>query len=138
MLLSDKAFIEQFENKTLAPELFSHNGHLRLAWLYLQSYPLQQAIEKVTSGISAYASSLGATDKFQHTLTEAIVRIMALRMKQGNASTLEDYLVDNRDLVDDIMSVVEIYYSRQLLNSERAKREFVSPDLVPLNSMDAA
>ncbi len=82
MKLSDKEFIEAFEDQSLQPELFNHYGHLRLGWLYLKAYPLDIAIEKTVSGISAYASSLGATDKFQHTLTEAIIRIMAVRMKQ--------------------------------------------------------
>lgn len=136
--LPDQAFIEQFENQTLAPEHFNHYGHLRLAWLYLQHHPLQQAIEKVTSGISAYASSLGAKDKFQHTLTEAIVRIMALRMKPGNTETLEAYLVQNRDLLNDIGAVVGAYYSPELLNSKQARTEFVSPDLTPFDSVDAA
>lgn len=138
MALSDKTFIEQFENKTLNPDLLNHYGHLRMAWLYLQSYPLQQAVDKVTSGISAYALSLGATDKFQHTLTEAIVRIMAIRMKQDDADTLESYLANNLDLVDDIRSVVGTYYSDALLNSERARSEFVSPDLAPFELRDAS
>lgn len=136
--ISDQAFIEQFENQTLPPELFNHHGHLRLAWLYLQRYPLQQAIEKVTTGISAYASSLGAKDKFQHTLTEAIVRIMALRKAQSHADTLESYLADNYDLVDSIGSVVGTYYSQELLNSEQARSGFMSPDLAPFDSVDAA
>lgn len=132
MTISDDKFIEQFENQTLPPNLFDHYGHLRLAWLYLRKYPLPKAIDKVTTGIKAYANSLGATNKFQHTLTEAIVRIMAIRMGKGNADTLETYLAANRDLVDDIWAVVGSHYSHDLLNSERARAEFVNPDLTAL------
>ncbi len=134
MSLSDDAFIEQFENRTLSPEYFNHRGHLRLAWLYLRRYPLAEAIDRVTQGIRLYATNLGATDKFQHTLTEAIVRIMAQRMEQGSAATLDDYLVANPDLVDDIQGVVGRYYSPELLQSPRARARFVDPDLVPLEA----
>lgn len=138
MTISDDKFIEQFENQTLPPELFDHYGHLRLAWLYLNMHPLEQAINKVTIGLSVYATSLGATDKFQHTLTEAIVRIMAIRMKRCNFDTLESYLKSNRDLVDDILTVVGTHYSHDQLNSARARTEFVCPDLAPLTPPDRA
>jgi len=137
MEISDDKFLEHFENQTLPLDLFDHRGHLRLAWLYLPKYPLLIAIDKVTTGIKVYANSLGATDKFQHTLTEAIVRIMAIRMKNGDADTLEEYLTDNQDLVEDMPAVVATHYSYDLLNSERARTEFVSPDLAEITPQEA-
>jgi len=137
MEISNDKFLEYFENQTLPPDLFDHWGHLRLAWLYLRKYPLQIAIDKVTTGIKVYANSLGATNKFQHTLTEAIVRIMAIRMKKKDADTLEAYLADNQDLVEDISAVVATHYSYDLLNSERARTEFVSPDLAEITTLEA-
>jgi hypothetical protein len=138
MTITDEKFLEQFENQNLKPELFDHYGHLRLAWLYLNEYPLETAIEKVTNGISTYASSLGATDKFQHTLTEAIVRIMANRLNSGNEDSFEAYLATNRDLFDDILSVVKVHYSGERLNSDSARASFVAPDLRPFDSSEAA
>ena len=138
MTITDEQFLEQFENQTLNPELFDHLGHLRLAWLYLNQHRLEIAIEKVTNGISTYASSLGASDKFQHTLTEAIVRIMANRFNSGNEDTFEAFLATNTDLVDDIWSVVNVHYSDERLNSDSARASFVSPDLLPIESSEAA
>ncbi|MCG8671216.1 MAG: MerR family transcriptional regulator [Pseudomonadales bacterium] len=114
MKISDSTFLEQFENQTLAPEHFNHYGHLRLAWLYLNSNPLEEAIQKVTNGFSSYANSLGVTDKFHHTLTEAIVRIMASRLPHGKEENLDVYLENNRDLVDDIRAAVNVHYSDKL------------------------
>jgi hypothetical protein len=138
MAITGEKFLEQFESQTLKPELFDHYGHLRLAWLYLNKYPLKIAVEKVTGGISTYASSLGATDKFQHTLTEAIVRIMANRLNCGNDDSFEAFLVTNRDLVDDIYSVVRLHYSDERLNSDLARSSFVDPDLIPFDSSEMA
>jgi hypothetical protein len=132
--LSDGQFIEQFESLELDPEHFDHLGHLRLAWLYLRRYPLAEAIERTTSGIETYADSLGATDKFRHTLTEAVVRIMAQRMAVGQADTLDDFLADNPDLLQDLPGVLATHYSPETLRSEAARHGFVPPDRSPLEA----
>ena len=136
MSLSDKQFLRQFEQLTLAEQEFSHRGHLRLAWLYLCRYDLPTAIEKTTKGIAAYANSLGATGKFHHTLTEAIVRIMYSRFQAANDENLEEYLGRNQDLVDNMWAVLHEFYSRENLFTDLAKREFVEPDLKPLPGTD--
>jgi len=138
MNINDQTFLEQFENRSLNAALFNHYGHLRLAWLYLRKYPLERAVEKVTRGISAYAGSLGAAGKYQHTLTEAIVRIMAGRLRNFTGESLDVFLAANPDLVDDIVSVVKVYYSDALLNSPVARAGFVSPDLRPLEELEVA
>ncbi|MGI9286801.1 MAG: hypothetical protein ACR2P1_15545 [Pseudomonadales bacterium] len=129
MSLSDNVFLHQFEEMTLPAEEFTHRGHLRLAWLYLNRYGLQVAIEKTTNGIRAYAASMGATDKFHHTLTEAIVRIMFSRLQRNRTKNFDTYLLTNQDLVENISDVVHSHYSENHLNSTTAKRGFVAPDV---------
>jgi len=136
MTISDTAFLEQFESQTLPPDLFDHRGHLRLTWLYLNKLPLEKAIGSITNGIAAYASSLGATDKFQHTLSEAIIRIVDLRMESGIEDTLGAFLDNNKDLVEDIWAVVGVHYSHETLTSKTARKRFVEPDLLPITSVD--
>jgi hypothetical protein len=133
MTIQDTEFLNQFEAHTLDPSYFDHHGHLRLAWLYLNKYQSEVAISKVTTGISGYAASLGVTNKFQHTLTEAIVRIMALRLDEDTSDTIECFLESNYDLVEDIWGVVGSYYSKEQLNSDVAKIQFVEPDLRPIS-----
>lgn len=129
MNLSDQDFLYQFEQKTLPAEDFDHRGHLRLAWLYLNLFPLDVAIVKTTKGIEAYANSLGATGKFHHTLTEAIIRIMHARVLQGGQETLDEFLSRNPELVRNIRGEVLRYYSEERLNSPTAKRSFCQPDI---------
>lgn len=136
MTINDNDFIAQFENQTLDPNYFNHLGHLRLAWLYLNTYSLEESIDKLITGISAYATSLGATDKFHHTLTEAVVRIMALRVENDEYGDFETFLLGNNDLVKSLRSIIETYYSHELLNSDVAQKQFVEPDLKPFPSKD--
>lgn len=127
--LSDAEFMQQFEQQTLDPAEFNHKGHLRIAWLYLQTEELDAAIDKVCGGIKRYAESLGATDKFHHTLTEAIVRLMALKKQDSTETGFEGFLSAHPELVNDLPALLANYYSEAVLKSATAKQEYVAPDL---------
>ncbi|WP_163831056.1 hypothetical protein [Spartinivicinus ruber] len=128
MPLSDADFIDQFERKILSPEHFNHIGHLRLAWLYLQKNSLTNAVFKTTTGIQAYANHLGATDKFHHTITEALVYIIHNRLIGQTDPTFADFLSTNQDLVNNAKAVIYQYYSEEILYSLEAKQFFIKPD----------
>ncbi len=132
MVLSDNQFIDAFEQKLLSPDEFNHQGHLRLAWLYLQQYSLEIAIEKLNSGIGEYASSLGAVQKFHCTLTTAITKIIHQRVQQCGGSSFELFIAKNQDLLTNMQTLILSYYSEPLLNSTAARVNFVAPDLKPL------
>ncbi|TQV81314.1 hypothetical protein FKG94_09480 [Exilibacterium tricleocarpae] len=129
VLLSDTAFIEQFENKTLDPAHFNHLGHLRLGWLYLNENKLDVAIERICRGIKAYAESLGASEKFHLTMTDAIMRIMARRIDAMADKNWHLFLQQNPDIVEDFKSVLHNYYSKGVLSSTAARTSLISPDI---------
>lgn len=130
--LTDSEFLSQFENQTLSPIYFKHIGHLRLTWLYLNSNDVETAVNLVSSGIQAYAESLGATTKFHRTITDAIVRIMAKRVDAMDEKAWDLFLAENNDLVDDALSVLYQYFSKDRLFSEEARRSLIQPDIKPL------
>lgn len=130
--LNDRDFLCQFENQTLDSVHFNHVGHLRLAWLYLNRYEVETAVNQVYSRIQAYAASLGAKDKFHLTITDALVRIMAKRIAIMSQKEWELFLVENNDLVEDALSVLDQHFSRELLFSEQARTSLVQPDVQPL------
>ena len=127
--ISDQQFLKKFENHSLDDAYFDHLGHLRIAWLYLCEYDIEVAIEKVCTGISTYAESLGASTKFNFTLTHAIVMIMAKRLAKLKDNSWENFLLNNNDLVTDILSVLDEFYSRDVLFSELAKKTLIAPDI---------
>ncbi len=132
MTLTDSQFIEQFENTSLNPAYFNHRGHLRLVWLYLNQYDLTQAIEKTADGINAYANSLGASDKYHHTVTEAVVKIANERIIEQQPTDFDCFLTENHDIVTDLIGVLNSYYSPERLQSKEARTTFVEPDIRPL------
>ena len=132
---SDRHFIDQFENQTLPPEKFNHLGHLRLAWLYLATLPLEDAIATMTHGLRVYAASLGASEKFHHTLTEALLRIMAARITNGKYTSFDAFLEDNQDIVNDASAVVAEHYSKDCIMSSAAKESFIQPDKLAIQTI---
>ena len=72
--MNDKEFITSFENCSIPREQWSHEAHLRMAWIYLTRYPLEQALDKICSGIRRYNMAVtGSTDQYHHTVTIALL-----------------------------------------------------------------
>jgi hypothetical protein len=134
MQLDDQTFLERFAARDLGPEYFDHRGHLRMAWLHLVNYSLDEAIDRVCKGIRDLAGKFGAPEKYNRTLTEALMRIMAARMNAAPASGFEGFLQHNTDLLQDAQDVLARYYSATRLSSEQARCSWLAPDLAPFDS----
>ena len=134
--LSDKAFLAQFEQLTLAPAHMNHQGHIRLAWLYLSKHNIDQACRLTCQGINAYANSLGARDKFHYTITDALVRIMAVRLNASaeSGTSWQHFITENQDLVENALAVLDQYYSPERLFSSQAKQTAIAPDRQTFNN----
>ncbi|MEM7119134.1 MAG: hypothetical protein AAF614_42345 [Chloroflexota bacterium] len=130
--LSNGEFLHQFKNKTLNPIHFNHVGHLRLSWIYLTHHDIETAVSGVCSGIKGYAGSLGANTKFHLTITDSLVRIMAKRLDGMTQKDWQSFLDQNRDMVDDAISVLLQYFSKALLFSEAARTSLAAPDIQPI------
>lgn len=115
--MTDTEFLSQLAQLTLPPSAFGHAGHLRLARLYLQAEGCDDAVARTCAAIRAYACHLGAPGKFNWTLTEALVRLLA-----AHGGVLDG----------DARALVARHYSAALLGSAAAREAFVAPDLAPL------
>lgn len=127
----ESTYLKQFECLELGPEHFDHVGHLYMAWLHLKHYDLEEANERVCNGIRMLADKFGVPEKFNHTLSEALMRIMAGRM-QVHEQDFDAFLRENPDLVDDCQGVLARHYSDACLTSEPARTGWVEPDREPL------
>jgi len=116
--MDDQEFLSSFERCTLPKEHFNHAGHVRLAWLYLERLPFDDAVTRTCAGISTYAASLGAADKFHRTITEALMHLL-------RAHGRDAVLADAREML-------ALHYSPQLLASAASRTRFVPPDREPL------
>jgi len=129
MTQDQQDYLDQFANRTLSPDHFDHRGHLYMAWLHLITFSFDEATEKVCDGIRDLAIQFEARDKYNRTLSQALMILMAARLTDETKQDFELYLKDNDDLVKDAYGVLLQYYSPMHLTSETAKLTWVEPDL---------
>lgn len=130
--LSDDQFLDAFLHSRLTPADFNHLGHVRAAWLLLQRFPLERAVDDTCDGIERLARHLGVPDKYNRTLSEALVRLMAHGGGADPHRSWEDFLSANADLMQDARAQLARHYSDARLHSTQARTQFLSPDRLPL------
>ena len=131
MELDDTEFGHQFEKGTLPPALFDHLGHLRMAWIYLNSYGEGGAIEKACGDIRAYARIHGDVEKFHKTLTVASIKIVNHFVKRTETGDFSNFIHENPRLGHSFKELLGQHYSRAVLDSKEAKADYLPPDLLP-------
>jgi hypothetical protein len=127
--VDDRELVASFEACTLPPAEFSHRNHVRVAWLYLREQPLLATLPRFAANLRRYATSLGAAGKYHETITWAFLFLIHERMQQCAATAFNEFAEENPDLFG---SIIERYYSPDVLASELARTVFVMP--VPAGS----
>lgn len=127
--LSDAEFEQRFANCQLDPALFSHEAHLRLAWIHIQQYGRPQAEFNIQKQLQSFVASVGATDKYHATLTVAAVRIVGHFIQKSSADSFSQFIEEHPSLKTAFKALVEQHYSFDIFSSELAKASFVEPDL---------
>lgn len=130
--MSDDQFLAAFLDSSMPPAGFDHLGHLRATWLLLQRRPLETAVEETCDAIARLAAHLGVPGKYNRTLSEALVRLMAHGGGADPAQPWPRFLAANAELKDDALGVLARHYSEQTLTSPAARERFVPPDRSPL------
>lgn len=128
--MSDDDFLAAFEACTIPRADWTHEAHVRMAWLYLSRLPFPAAVPSARSGILKYNRSLGNTTGYHDTVTVAAVTVIASRMI--DRETYPAFRTRNPDLFGNLMGVLRGYYSETRIKSAEAVVGFVEPDLRPL------
>lgn len=131
--LTDMEFESLFQNKTFDPKDFSHEAHLRLAWIHVYKYGIDKGIQNVSSQILGYAESLGAKEKYNKTLTIAAVRAVFHFMLKSKSSNFRDFIQEFPRLKSHFKDLIKTHYGIDIFTSELAKNTYVEPDLVPFD-----
>ncbi len=134
--LSDEELLSRFEHGRLEPGDFHHGDHVRLAWICLRRFGRVGAEERLLRGIRAMAERAGAPQKFLYTTTVAWVRLVAAAMSADEAPipSFATWVNDHPQLLD--KNGLSKFYSRAVLESPKARRGWVDPDLAPLPSQN--
>ena len=130
--MSDDQFLAAFLDSSMPPAGFDHLGHMRAAWLLLQRRPLEDAVAETCNAVARLATRLGVPGKYNRTLSEALVRLMAHGGATDRTLSWEDFLASNGALTGDAFGVLARHYRDEALSSPVARECFMPPDRQPL------
>jgi hypothetical protein len=128
--MSDDEFMSALEATAFTRAEWTHEAHVRMAWLYITRFPTAEALERVRTGIQKLNASFGNSTGYHETITVTFVRLIGARLAPG-----EDYSAfreRNPDLLERTLTALLHYYTRDRLHSPEARAGFIEPDLEPL------
>lgn len=129
--LTDAEFESQFEKGELSPKLFSHEAHLRLAWIYIQKHGEERASEKISREIQQFDRIHGDGTKFNATVTVAAVKMVNHFIQKSTADNFNSFIGEYPRLKTSFKDLLEQHYKMNMFTNEEAKFRFVEPDLLP-------
>jgi len=119
--------VDAFENGAVDPDTFDHEAHVYVAWLYLERFPLLEAIANFDAALRRLTASLGIPGKYHATITWFFMLLIAERRDATPDSDWHRFRRDNDDLVSD-GKILQRFYDSGTLASDRARQSFVLPD----------
>jgi hypothetical protein len=126
----DDAFVDAFHSGRIANQNFHHRDHLRLAWVQIRRLGLERASDAVASGIRHFAAEHGSADRYHDTLTRFWLKVVNLGLRRHPDLTFDELLAAEPHLLD--KSLPFKHWSRAMMASNSAKRQWVEPDLRPI------
>lgn len=150
--MTDDELLLAFEGCTFTRSEWTHEAHVRMAWLYLLRRPFTEALDRIRRGIRNLNDRIGQPavthraparhrcicgrdvlgsngdpNGYHETITVALTRIIASRVRSGqDFATFRDR---NSDLFDRKLPTLFQHYSPALLLSPEARSRFEEPDI---------
>jgi hypothetical protein len=131
--LSDNAFENQFSTCSLEPGIFSHEAHLRLAWIHVHKYGINKAVENITSQLQNYVESLGVSNKYNQTVTISAIRAVYHFMLKSKSNDFQSFIAENPRLKYNFKDLLNCHYKTDIFKSEQAKKQYLEPELLPFD-----
>ena len=131
----DALLLAAFEAGTYPFEQWNHRAHVRVGFVYLSQCPLEEAIDRMRSGIRSYNARHGVQDGpetgYHETITQAFMRLIHRDVQERGPFHDSNHFCDSSaELLN--RRVLLRYYTRERIMSPEAKAAFVEPDLAPL------
>jgi hypothetical protein len=126
-----KELVSRLEALTLTKDDFHHRQHLEVAFWYLQSKGSKAGSNAIVRAIGAFTTHLGHASKFHATITLCWVRLVAAGMAEEKPCTTPDELIARHPALLDKHLPLR-FYSKEVLFSDKARTQWVEPDIEPL------
>ena len=125
--------VRKFEDGTIARDEWRHAEHLTVAFYYIKdSKFLVEATDKMRAGIFNLLKSFGVDLEKEMPYHETLT-LFWINAVNNFAKTQNGYsIVEITNLIVEKLGDKDLplkFYSRELLFSDRARKEFVEPDL---------
>ena len=128
--MEQQELFDRFVDTTLPADEFHHQQHVQVAWLFVQKHGMPAALGEFSAAIKRFADAKGATGLYHETITWGFLLLIAERQARTAAATWETFEAANADLLVWKPSILERYYSKELLASDLARRTFLMPDRI--------
>ena len=123
---SDADFLNDFSNCTFPPTLFTHEAHLRLAWILLKKFDAEKAGEKLCELIQRFDQKFGDGTKYHCTITMAAAQIVNHFMDKKN-ETFHDFIHANPRLMTHFKDLILAHYTDDVFTNQDAAKAYHSP-----------
>lgn len=124
-------FIQAFESGDFPPERFNHKAHIKLAWMYLDQFSEEIAIDKTCRAIQNFDRLHGDGTKYHVTLTVAAVKMVHHFKQKSNASIFEEFITEFPKLNTSFRQLLYQHYGKNVVEDPLAKTTYLEPDLLP-------
>jgi len=132
--MDDQALWEAFVGCSLTSVQWTHEAHLRTAFLHAQRHSLDEAHLRLRAGIIRLNERHGLVETSTRGYFETLTRVWLVLVADAGARTCAtnsgELLERCPELFDRTLPLR--YYSKELLSSVRARAIFVPPDRAPL------
>ncbi|MEL6846869.1 MAG: hypothetical protein AAFP92_00060 [Bacteroidota bacterium] len=131
--LSDQDFVSQFADGSLTPQWFTHEAHLRLAWILLRSHEVEQAAELLCRYIRNFDQLHGDGTKFNMTVTIAAAKAVDHFMRHSKAGDFPSFIAEHARLKTHFKDLLSTHYGVNIFAVEEARSTFLEPDKLPFD-----
>ena len=131
--LTDSEFEAQFASASLDPDLFTHEAHLRLAWIHINRYGIDEAIKNICFQLKNFTATVGAVSKYNKTVTVAAIRAVYHFMKRSACADFRSFVEENYRLKTNFKDLMNAHYRTDIFKSDHAKSSYLEPELLPFD-----
>lgn len=130
---NDESFERAFAGGSFPASVFNHEAHVRLAWVHVTKYGVDQAVENVNTQLLAFVTQLGAAEKYNKTLTTAAVKAVHHFVCRSDSKSFTGFIAEFPRLVTGFKALMAAHYDIDIFNSPLAKKEYLAPQLLPFD-----
>jgi N-formylglutamate deformylase len=127
--ISDAALLQEIASGRLNPEIFTHEAHLRLAWILIRSRGVESAVKDVATLIKKYVEQLGVGHKYNHTVTVAAVYAVDHFIRKREIGSFQTFIETYPQLLTNFKDLLQSHYSIDIFHSKHAQTTFIEADL---------